>query len=99
MQGPYSGEANVSSIQAALFARFGSSKFVVKEGMGNNDNSTTSIPAVVSVANQSDVDLVVIVAIDQYVAEGADRTTTCLPHSQSQLIQAMAHSTKLLCSS
>ena len=90
MQGPYSGEANVTSIQAALFARFGASKFVVHGGMGNNDNSTTMIPAIVSAANQSDVDLVVIAAHDQYVSEGADRTTTCLPHSQAQLIQAMA---------
>eukprot|EP01045_Picozoa_sp_COSAG04_P021204 COSAG04_NODE_2257_length_4433_cov_2.916244_2_plen_473_part_00 len=95
MQGPYSGEADCISVQDALLARFNSSfssKFVTSGGTpaGDGSNSTSQIPAAVSVAQQADVDCVVLLVNDQFVSEGADRTDTRLLYGQAMLIEKIA---------
>lgn len=89
MQGPYSGQANVSSVLDALLARFGKDalqkRFVIQGGTGagfGGGNSTAGIPAAVSAVRQTDVDLVLLFVCDQFVSEGADRTDTRLLHGQ-----------------
>jgi beta-glucosidase-like glycosyl hydrolase len=95
MQGPYSGQANVSSVLDALLARFGSSfntKFVINGGTpaGDSSNSTVGVPAAVATVQQPDVDLVLLFVNDQFVSEGADRTDTRLMWGQAQLIERIA---------
>jgi beta-glucosidase-like glycosyl hydrolase len=95
MQGPYSGQANVTSILDALRLRFGpafSTTFVSSLGTpgGDGSNSTALIPAAVSVVEQGSVELVLLCVNDQFVSEGSDRTDTRLYYGQAQLIERVA---------
>jgi hypothetical protein len=95
MQGPYSGQANVTSVLDALRARFAhefGSKFVISSGTpsGDGSNSTALIPAAVNTVRQAKVDLVLLFVNDQFVSEGADRTDTRLYYGQARLIEAIA---------